>query len=71
MAALTILKYTILAIIAACTAWEFVNIAEKKGYKSMKYFWWTLFVLPVGICMVIALPDRGDISTVDSTPDKE
>lgn len=55
---LTILEFTIAALVAAFTAWEFLHIAEMKGYKQMKYFWWTLLFLPIGISMVIALPNK-------------
>lgn len=37
---------------------EFENIANEKGYTSKKYFWWTFLLTPIGISMVIALPDR-------------
>ena len=37
---------------------EFEYIAKEKGYTSKKYFWWTFLLTPIGISMVIALPDR-------------
>lgn len=35
---------------------EFSSIAEDKGYSG--YFWWCLLVPPLGIMMVVALPDK-------------
>lgn len=46
-------------LIALGTAYEFKDIAAKKGFNDSKYFWWTFAMLPVGAMMVIALPDRG------------
>ncbi len=37
---------------------EFQQIAEEKGFVGKAYFWWTVFLGPVGMFMVIALPDR-------------
>ncbi len=39
-------------------AMEFQRIAALKGYDEMKYFWWTFLLGPVGMMMVIALPQR-------------
>lgn len=36
----------------------FQEIAADKGYNDTKYFWWTFWVTPVGISMVLALPDK-------------
>ena len=48
--------YIIIDIIIANT---FKEIARDKGYKSevSRFFWWTFFIPPIGIAMVIALPD--------------
>ena len=53
----------LLVLAAAITFWyfvgkEFEQIAGKKGHYDKKYFWWTFFAAPIGIGMVIALPDR-------------
>lgn len=37
---------------------EFERIAGKKGHYEKRYFWYTFLAAPVGIAMVIALPDR-------------
>ena len=35
---------------------EFEHIADMKGHDGRRYFWWTFFLGPVGMLMVIALP---------------
>ena len=35
----------------------FQEIAEQKGHFERKYFWWTFLMGPVGMLMVVALPD--------------
>ena len=35
---------------------EFQKIAVMKGQKTTRYFWWTFFLGPVGMLMVVALP---------------
>lgn len=37
---------------------EFESIADMKGHYGRRYFWFTFFFGPVGMLMVIALPDR-------------
>lgn len=37
---------------------EFERIAAMKGFVDKKYLWWTFFLPPVGMMMVLALPDR-------------
>ena len=44
-------------ILSFFVAKECQRIAKEKGFSSSKYFWWTFWVLPVGMAMVIALPD--------------
>lgn len=41
---------------------EFYKAAEKKGHPQKKYLWLTFFFGMVGILLVIALPDRGQVS---------
>ncbi len=53
----------ILGSIAAIVLWVFValefrKIAAMKGHDEAKYFWWTFFMGPVGMLMVVALPQR-------------
>ena len=45
-------------VLAFLIARSFQNIAEMKGHNGGAYFWWTFFLPPVGMMMVIALPDR-------------
>lgn len=44
----------VVCIVVANAARE---IAVMKGHADWKYFWYTLFILPVGLALVIALPD--------------
>ena len=37
---------------------EFQRIAQMKGHDEQRYFWWTFLMGPVGMMMVIALPDH-------------
>ena len=37
---------------------EFQHIAALKGYDEVKYFLWTFFLGPIGMMMVIALPQE-------------
>lgn len=55
------------AVLILCyfIAKEFENIAKMKGYNSKKYFWWTFWLTPYGIAMVIALPDRKSTVVID------
>lgn len=39
-------------------AFKFRDIAAMKGHDGGPYFWWTFWVPPIGMMMVIALPDR-------------
>ena len=57
---------TLIVVIVFCyfIAKEFGQIAAEKGFTQSKYFWWTFWVLPVGVLMVIALPDRGSRAAV-------
>lgn len=53
----------LLAAIAVLVVWyfaalEFRRIAEMKGYDEPKYFWWTFLAGPIGMMMVIALPQK-------------
>ena len=41
-----------------CVAKEFQRIAAMKGHEETRYFWWTFLMGPVGMMMVIALPQK-------------
>lgn len=49
--------------ISLFAASEFADIAEMKGFghKRSRYFWWTVLFLPIGMLMVVALPDRANV----------
>ena len=40
-------------------AWEFYEIAEKKGHFEKRYWWLAFCLTMIGYLIVIALPDRG------------
>ena len=40
-------------------AWEFYEIAEKKGHFEKRYWWLAVCLTMIGYLIVIALPDRG------------
>ena len=61
MEALTILGGIGGLVVWIFVALEFQKIAAMKGYDEAKYFWWTLLLGPVGMLMVVALPQRIDI----------
>ena len=55
--------FIILGAIAYLVLWyfigaEFRRIAAMKGHDEARYFWWTFLMPPVGMLMVVALPDR-------------
>lgn len=52
---LIIVVYFVIWLLAAQV---FEEIAEMKGHNGKRFFWWCFFVGPVGMMMVIALPDR-------------
>lgn len=60
--ALIVIGAIILIIVWACVSAEFRRIAAMKGHNEAKYFWWTLFMGPVGMLMVIALPQQAQSS---------
>lgn len=56
----------VLGSIAALVVWVFValefgKIAAMKGHDEAKYFWWTFFMGPVGMLMVVALPQTIEV----------
>jgi hypothetical protein len=54
-------------LINAFAATALMEIAEMKGHKDRKYFWWTFWIPMFGIAMIIALPDRGSNAKSVST----
>lgn len=54
---------------------EFERIAQLKGHFEKRYFWCSFLLGPIGMLMVIALPDRGNVveptkaQAVDELPD--
>ena len=44
-------------ILAGYIAKVFQDIAQVKGHEERRYFWWIFLLGPVGMMMVIALPD--------------
>ena len=63
---LDILAIIISIVIDILVSFEFLYIAKEKGYSSIRYFLWTLFLPPIGIMMVIALPHRKLEYKIDS-----
>lgn len=53
----------VLGAIAVIVLWyfvakEFQRIAAMKGHDEARYFWWTFLLGPVGMLMVVALPQK-------------
>ncbi len=46
---------------------EFQRIALMKGHGEKRYFWWTFLVGPVGMLMVVALPNESKPAEVISS----
>lgn len=42
-------------------AMEFQRIAAMKGHDEDRYFWWTFLLGPVGMLMVVALPQKAAV----------
>lgn len=57
--------YVLLSYFAAM--W-FFEVAEEKGYHDKKYFWICFWLIGIGIPLIIALPDRGNV--VKDSPDE-
>lgn len=52
-----IIAIVVAVIINYFVAKQFSNIAEMKGHKDNKYFWYTFILGIVGMLMVVALPN--------------
>ena len=55
-----------LGAVAVLVLWYFVaaefrRIAAMKGHDEARYFWWTFLVGPVGMLMVVALPQKAAV----------
>ena len=53
----------VLGAVALIALWYFVaaefrRIAAMKGHEETRYFWWTFLMGPVGMLMVVALPQK-------------
>ena len=55
---LIILGAVVVIVIACAVAFQFRKIAEMKGHGGVPFFWWTFLLGPIGMLMVVALPDR-------------
>lgn len=53
-----ILGALVVIVICAIVAWEFSNIAKKKGYYEKRWFWYSFLFTVCGYLMIIALPNR-------------
>lgn len=62
MEALIFLGSIAVIVLWVFVAREFRKIAAMKGHDEAKYFWWTFFMGPVGMLMVVALPQRIEAS---------
>lgn len=60
MEALIFLAAIVVLVVWYFAALEFRRIAAMKGYDESKYFWWTFLAGPIGMMMVIALPQKAE-----------
>lgn len=58
MEVISLIILAVYVCIVLFVAQEFEQIADNKGFVGKTYFWWTFLCLPIGMSMVIALPDR-------------
>ena len=68
MEVLIILGALVVIAVAAFAASEFKKIAEMKGHEGGRYFWWSFLLGPIGMLMVVALPDRNKQSVTVELP---
>ena len=64
----SILIVVVYIVIMVYAAKRFQKIAEMKGHRENCYFWWCFWTGPIGMMMVIALPDRRSGSAGESLP---
>lgn len=53
-------------IIWGFIAAEFRRIATMKGHPEARYFWWTFLTGPIGMLMVVALPQKVEAPVVET-----
>ena len=58
MEALIVLGAILVIVLWYFVGKEFQRIAAMKGHEETRYFWWTFLMGPVGMMMVIALPQK-------------
>ena len=58
MEALIVLGAILVIVLWYFIGKEFQRIAVMKGHEEARYFWWTFLLGPVGMLMVIALPQK-------------
>ena len=58
MEALIVLGAILVIVLWYFVGKEFQRIAAMKGHEETRYFWWTFLLGPVGMMMVIALPQK-------------
>ena len=58
MEALIVLGAILVIVLWYFIGKEFQRIAAMKGHEETRYFWWTFLLGPVGMMMVVALPQK-------------
>lgn len=58
MEALIVLGAILVIVLWYFIGKEFQRIAAMKGHEEARYFWWTFLLGPVGMLMVVALPQK-------------
>ncbi len=48
----------VVIVLEAIVAWEFSNIAKKKGHYERRWFWYAFLFSVAGWLMVVALPNK-------------
>ena len=66
MVGITILALAVSLIIQYVVASKFAEIAQMKGHTSNSYFWFTFLLGICGMLMVVALPNKNDITCTTS-----
>ncbi len=68
---LWIILCVIFLAVAYYAAMEFERIAAMKGFVDKKFFWWSFLMPPVGMLMVVALPDRMGAKAASPVQDEQ
>lgn len=61
----------VLLVIWGFIASEFRRIATMKGHPETRYFWWTFLTGPIGMLMVVALPQKVEAPVVETPKSDE